>query len=102
MEKSLTKKDLIFGEIYYYSYENYYYIELYKDNNGKYPTIYIEKSSGSGGLVFYNSRGWRSYFDGHPGLYLRKATEDEKQWLLECIKQNKFIPKNQNINCEIY
>lgn len=38
--------------------------------------------------------------------YLKLATEEEKQWLLACIKEGKFIPKKEALkhycNYQIY
>lgn len=90
---SLTKKDLIKGEIYFYSdprWDNDY-IELY--DGDKYSCIRISKKNSSD-WVFYYSYSHYFYYYGKIA-FIRKSTSEEKQWLLACIKAGKGVSKEE-------
>lgn len=94
VKDSLQKKDLIPGEIYFFSCPDWSsdYVEGY-DINGKYPTIYKSKNSSSG-WVFSSSFYISSYSSGRAGFYCRKATEFEKSEFYKLMEQRGIsIPK---------
>ena len=87
--KPSTVDDLVEGEIYYC--ENTYltggrhgYVFLKNGDNGI-KHLVIE------GLKFLK-KGW-SFWTDKDTINLRLATSEEKHWLLTCIKQDEFIPK---------
>lgn len=84
-------KNFIKGEIYFITNPNwdYNYIQMYQDKNGYYPYIGIHKKSG--GLAFDYSDFPDSCFCAEAGFY-QIATEQQKNWLNECIKKDKLVP----------
>ena len=87
--KQLNVKDLIEGEIYFCKNSNF--------GNGNSGYIFLKIGSGSIkhiaiGNKDYSQTGWNFWTD-VSSFDLRQATSEEKKWLNICIKQDKFIPK---------
>lgn len=79
----MTYKDLIPGEIYYCTYDSgLSYLNKIKDKDCNIIAYIDTKSNTYTGGGICNS------------LDCRPATIEEKQWLEECIKQKRFVPKN--------
>lgn len=74
--------------------ENGIYVAKGKSSDDK----YIFKLNGKKGYTecIFDNKGYYNYFGSNnylwEGYYIEKATELEKAWLLECVKQNKFVP----------
>lgn len=91
----MKQSELIEGEIYYYLCNNSPYKYIFTYYKGNHPNnidmlnhIYINGNE----FINFSQNEWLEY---NGAKKLRLATPLEKQWLLECIKQNKFIPLEQ-------
>lgn len=93
----MKSKDLIKGEIYYC-----------KENPGWNDASYIFKNDGENKGISIKIE--KEYFSLYGDYFTnfkdhRLATYEEKRWLEECIKQNKWIPKPKELDLsmiEIY
>lgn len=88
----LRKEDLITGEIYKHSNGN---IFMWGERDARY---YLGNNCDE--FIGYPTMNSGNFYEGNP------ANEFDKQWLLECIRLNKFISKDELTiiltNYEIY
>jgi hypothetical protein len=91
-ETSLKVEDLVRGKVYVINFENHPNWDSIFESNGEYNNSYRLYLNGIKGKEFDTSDGqWSIDYK----FTIRKATQEEKDWLNVCIKANKFIPKEE-------
>ncbi len=88
----LKLEELIVGEIYYHklSYE-YIFMFIRHDNVDIFGDRFISNNDK------YINYGYRNPYIFYTSE-LRLATQEERDWLNQCIKENRFVPRNEVIN----